>query len=311
MAVTRHLQVLYRGPLSSCNYGCRYCPFAKHHETPEEHAHDAQQLARFVEWVRTRDFEVSVLFTPWGEALVRRRYQEAITQLSHLPHVRRVAIQTNLSGRLDWLAAADVTRVALWATYHPTETTRERFLARCRELDLAGVRYSVGTVGLRRAIGEIEALRAELPARVYLWVNAYQAGPGYYAPEDLRRLTRVDPLFAVNTRRYRTRGRACGAGETAISVDGDGVARRCHFIERPIGNIYDAAFLEALMPRPCSRATCSCHIGYVHVPDLGVARAFGEGLLERVPQDPLWADEALLAEVLATASAFPVAEPRA
>src|SRR5439155_12206691 len=25
--------VLYRGPLSSCNYGCHYCPFAKHAET--------------------------------------------------------------------------------------------------------------------------------------------------------------------------------------------------------------------------------------------------------------------------------------
>ena len=25
--------ILYRGPLSSCNYGCEYCPFAKHAES--------------------------------------------------------------------------------------------------------------------------------------------------------------------------------------------------------------------------------------------------------------------------------------
>ena len=28
-----NLSILYRGPLSSCNYGCEYCPFAKHRET--------------------------------------------------------------------------------------------------------------------------------------------------------------------------------------------------------------------------------------------------------------------------------------
>ena len=27
------LSLMYRGPLASCNYGCGYCPFAKHHET--------------------------------------------------------------------------------------------------------------------------------------------------------------------------------------------------------------------------------------------------------------------------------------
>ena len=32
----RLLRILYRGPLSSCNYGCPYCPFAKHHETAAE-----------------------------------------------------------------------------------------------------------------------------------------------------------------------------------------------------------------------------------------------------------------------------------
>ena len=43
----RPLTILYRGPLSSCNYGCEYCPFAKRHETNEEHAHDGAMLKRF------------------------------------------------------------------------------------------------------------------------------------------------------------------------------------------------------------------------------------------------------------------------
>jgi len=34
------VSILYRGPLSSCNYGGAYCPFAKHTETDDEHAAD-------------------------------------------------------------------------------------------------------------------------------------------------------------------------------------------------------------------------------------------------------------------------------
>ncbi len=60
-----NLAILYRGPLSSCNYGCDYCPFAKHTETPEEHARDAQALQRFVDWVGGRASDrISVFFTP-------------------------------------------------------------------------------------------------------------------------------------------------------------------------------------------------------------------------------------------------------
>ena len=45
-----HLSVIYRGPLSSCNYACPYCPFAKHTESAAEHAADARALTRFADW---------------------------------------------------------------------------------------------------------------------------------------------------------------------------------------------------------------------------------------------------------------------
>src|SRR5437867_766247 len=99
-----HLSILYRGPLSSCNYGCTYCPFAKHAESADELAADRKALERFVDWVAARGGDqVGVLFTPWGEALIRRWYQEALIHLTHLPHVVKAAIQTNLSCRLDWV----------------------------------------------------------------------------------------------------------------------------------------------------------------------------------------------------------------
>ncbi|MBX3245983.1 MAG: radical SAM/SPASM domain-containing protein [Myxococcales bacterium] len=277
------LSILYRGPLSSCNYGCAYCPFAKRKESRAELARDRAALARFVAWVRAREAPVSILFTPWGEALVRRAYREAMVELSRLPHVRRVAAQTNLSfPAAEMLAAADPTRLALWCTYHPEWTDRGRFLARCRALSEAGVRYSVGMVGFRKFIPEIEAMRAALPAEVYLWVNAVKAEP--YVEDDVRAIEAVDPLFRVNTVRHPSRGRACGAGETVISVDGDGDVRRCHFIrDEIIANLYDGTLDDALRPRRCPEAVCGCHIGYVHMDHLGLRPLFGEGLLERIP----------------------------
>src|SRR5215469_4153283 len=82
-AAPMNLSILYRGPLSSCNYGCPYCPFAKHAETDEEHATDRRALERFLVWVEGRPQDrLSVFFTPWGEALIRKRYQQALVRLT-------------------------------------------------------------------------------------------------------------------------------------------------------------------------------------------------------------------------------------
>src|SRR4051812_1492753 len=145
---SRPLTVLYRGPLSSCNYGCEYCPFAKHHETPAEHANDARSLERFGAWCLSRtEAELRVFFTPWGEALTQVRYHELMTKLSHAPHVTRVAVQTNLSARLDWLLETDRPKLGIWATYHPDWTPLDRFLKQCERLMEMQIRFSVGVVG--------------------------------------------------------------------------------------------------------------------------------------------------------------------
>src|SRR5688500_18574161 len=135
--------ILYRGSLSSCNYGCDYCPFAKTRNTREELRRDAAELDRFTAGVGARREEIGVLFTPWGEALVHRSYQRAMAALSHLPNVWRVAAQTNLAGPLDWVREADREKLALWTTWHPTQVTMERFLQQCAQLDALGIRYSV------------------------------------------------------------------------------------------------------------------------------------------------------------------------
>ncbi|MFZ2527012.1 MAG: STM4011 family radical SAM protein [Rhodococcus sp. (in: high G+C Gram-positive bacteria)] len=282
--MTAHLTVLYRGPLASCNYDCPYCPFAKRRDSPATLRTDRAALDRFRDWATRnpeRHHRLSILFTPWGEALTRSWYRDTVVALSHLPHVGTVAVQTNLSSRTGWLAAADRTRVALWCTYHPGEVPLDRFVDRCTELDRLGIRHSVGVVGLADRIDEATALRAALPSSTYLWVNA-EDGRSYDAAEEAA-WTALDPLFGYSARAHPSAGRPCRTGDSVISVDGDGLVRRCHFVDTPLGNLYDGSYHAALRPRACPNTLCDCHIGYVHLQDLPLYEVFAGGVVERVP----------------------------
>ena len=280
------MSLLYRGALSSCNYACAYCPFAKKQDSRAVLARDAREVARFTGWVAQQQRPISVLFTPWGEALVRRHYRAAMQALAALPHVEQVALQTNLAGPLAWLSemdAASRTKIGLWCTYHPGQTTIARFVERCLRLEAMGVRYSVGVVALHEHYDAIQALRAALPQHVYLWLNAYdRRGPGYYTPDDLEWLDAIDPWFLQNRRPVPSRGKGCYAGETALSVDGDGELARCHFISERLGNLYTDKLEDMLQERSCPRFKCDCYIGYAQRKDLPFQTVFGEGVLARI-----------------------------
>lgn len=278
------LSLLYRGTLASCNYACGYCPFAKKQDSRAALARDAREVARFTNWVADQSRAVSILFTPWGEALVRRHYRTAMQTLAALPQVRQVALQTNLSGPLSWLDnLPGLEKIALWCTYHPGQTTLARFLERCARLDALKVRYSVGMVAMPEHYDAIRALRAALPARTYVWLNAYdRRGPGYYRAEDLAWLDAIDPWFALNRRPAPSRGKPCLAGELSLSVDGDGELTRCHFVPERLGNLYTNQLADMLQERSCPRFKCDCYIGYAQRKDLPFQREFGEGVLARM-----------------------------
>lgn len=283
-AAPGHLSLLYRGRLGSCNYDCAYCPFAKTRDTRATLQRDAADLARFVAWATAWRRPLSILFTPWGEGLVRRHYREAMIALSRLPHVRRVAIQTNLCIGLRWLDEVDPRAFALWCTWHPTQVPLATFVARCDALHRRGLRFSVGMVALREAFDDIDRLRAALPGDVPLWLNAWDGrDPDYYANGDVARLRRIDPHFDFSLDPPPSLGAPCATGESVLSIDGDGGVRRCHFVAEPLGNLYDGSFAARLRPRPCPNRVCDCFIGYVHRRDLPFATDYAGGQLERVP----------------------------
>jgi len=280
-----NLSILYRGSLSSCNYGCQYCPFAKTLNSALELAQDKADLDRFVEWVSHRNNDhLGILFTPWGEALIHHYYQTAISKLTQLPQVIKVAIQTNLSCNLDWMEDCNKQTLALWTTFHPTEVSIEDFLQKCRQLDQRKVRYSVGIVGLKEHQKYAQLLRQELLPSIYLWVNAYKRQPDYYTSNEIAFFSEIDRLFPINNKIYNTLEKPCHTGHTVISLDGEGSIRRCHFIKEVIGNIYSPNFEQVLFPRNCTNQVCRCHIGYIHLSELNLYKVYDDGILERIPR---------------------------
>jgi MoaA/NifB/PqqE/SkfB family radical SAM enzyme len=276
-------KILYRGPLSSCNYGCDYCPFAKTKNSRAELADDAKKLKRFVAWVKSRDEQIGILFTPWGEGLIRKYYQEAMTELSHLPNVWKVAIQTNLSCPTKWMTEVNKKTFALWTTFHPTQTSLEKFASKCTELDELDIEYSVGFVAFKEEIETLEKLRSKINPARYVWANAYKRIPNYYTQKEIEQIEAVDPLFHFNNKHHDSLDKPCAAGHTSFTINGDGEVHSCHFIKKNLGNIYTGNIQSILKPRNCSNATCHCHIGYVHLEELKLDAVYGDGILERIP----------------------------
>lgn len=284
------LSLYYRGTLSSCNYDCAYCPFAKRRDSRARLAQDAVELTRFIDWIETRpDLRLRIAFTPWGEALVRRHYRDGIARLTTLTQIEQVTAQTNLCGPLSWLEALDpVTqrpKLALWTTFHPSQTTLARFLARCAWLRTLGVAHSVGVVAMKAHFGDIARLRAALPAGTFVWLNAWdRAGRDHYSADEVAWLSSIDPWFPHSVRPSVSRGRPCRTGEEVLLIDGAGEARRCHLIAQRLGNLYTDALETMLQPRACSLLRCDCFIGHAHRRDLPFYDDFGPaGVLSRRP----------------------------
>jgi hypothetical protein len=232
-------------------------------------ARDRIQVQRFVQWAVHSPKRLDILFTPWGEALVRKHYREALLRLSHADAVTRVGIQTNLSLSPHWLHEARVSRVKLWCTYHPDQVRLSLFLRRVQVLLDLDVQFSVGMVAQLEQLDAIRAMRAALPASVYLWLNAWDGRPAdYYSATDVAHLSDIDPHFPFNLAPSKSLGAHCRAGHTALSVNGEGQVRPCHFLSTDLGNLYDGSFLAQLRAQPCSNSRCDCYIGYALREDL-------------------------------------------
>ncbi|NQX67653.1 STM4011 family radical SAM protein [Paenibacillus alba] len=278
----------YRGSISSCNYDCPYCPFSKNKDNAQTLAKDRLQVGTFVNWVKDQEQEghrLSLFFNPYGEGLTHRWYREAMIELSHMAHVDKVAIQTNLSAKLDWTDDLNPHKAAFWASYHPGQTEEAKFLQQCLALHKRAIPFSVGSVGVRSAFAALSSLRRILPADVYMWVNAFKDHKNYYTDDDIDFLTRLDPHFNRNAVDYESFGRDCLAGEDVFYVQGAGLVKRCYKDRSVIGHLYRDGLTALSAKRACRMSICDCYIGYIHMPELELQSVYGSRLLERIAGD--------------------------
>ncbi|UKS29238.1 STM4011 family radical SAM protein [Paenibacillus sp. HWE-109] len=277
--------IYYRGSLSSCNYDCPYCPFSKNKDNAATLAKDRSQLLTFVNWVKAQEREghrLALFFNPYGEGLVHRWYREAMIELSLMPHVDKVAIQTNLSAKLNWTDDLNPKNAAFWASYHPGQVDEAFFLNQCSELHRRGLSFSVGSVGVKSAFSALASLRQGLPTDVYMWVNAFKDKKDYYTAADVAFLREIDPHFERNAVDYSSQGRPCSTGRDVFYVQGAGIVKRCYKDRTVIGHLYRDGLEGLSADRPCTMSCCDCYIGYIHMPELALSRVYGDHLLERI-----------------------------
>lgn len=281
----------YRGDLSSCNYSCEYCPFSKKKQNARDLDNDKLQLERFVSWIREKDWKnntISLLFIPWGEALIHTWYQEALIELSQMKFVNKAVVQTNLSCDMDWLDNANREKLALWTTYHPSQANMDIFAGKLQALREKGLQFSIGCVGKKEYKSEILALKTKLETplfkNVYIWVNAYKdEGIGYYSQDDIEFFDDIDKYFKQNLKDYDSLGKECRTGKTVFFIEGSGNIRRCNFERGVLGNIYNTEIEAIVYDNKCKNKICDCYIGYINLKELNLTEIYGNRILERIP----------------------------
>ena len=248
----------------------RYCPFAKQHETRGRAARRPRgaRRASSAGSAQRPDGTLSVLFTPWGEALIRRWYQQALVA-AEPPAARRQGrdpdepvLPARLGRDCDRRQARPVVHLSSRA-----DDRGQRSSANAASWTQRGVRFSVGVVGLHEHIDEIEALRAELPTRRLPVDQRLQGRARLLPPQQSGRgWQRVDPLFPDQqyTARFAEpslprRARRGLGGRRRHNL------RRCHFVDadrQPLrGGLADGArpaHPARTRPAAATSATCCC-----------------------------------------------------
>ena len=275
------LTFLYRGSFSACNYACDYCPFAKTDATDAVLETDRRELKRFVEHIESGAYRnVSLMFIPWGEALVHEHYQQAMVSLSRCASVQTVVVQTNLSIVPHWIRNCDHEKIALWCTFHPTQTDVNSFLHRLEILEHHAVRYSVGVVGRDDLFDDAMLLRNRLPSHVTMWVNPLDDDIKMYSPELLKKWSQIDPLFPLTAKKRLTAGTKCRCGNSVFTISGNGDLHRCPFAKKTLGHLY-----AGLLPKndpSCPNECCDCFIGYIHWESDSFRKHYAEPPMARI-----------------------------
>ena len=283
-------RIYYRGKLNSCNYTCSYCPFGKKSHLTATTL-DEQAWNRFItaieEW---KGGPLQLFIIPYGEALIHRYYRKGIIHLAALPQVAGISCQTNLSFSADeWLDEFSATptlisKIKIWASFHPEMTSVESFVRRLHTLYNAGIQVCAGAVGNPMAKSVLSDLRNALLPDIYLFINAMQGLKSPLSVEDIRFFTQLDNLFEYDLKNASAQWDICSGGRSSCFIDWKGDIFGCPRSQVKIGNLYQNQMLDPLLP--CRRKVCDCYIAFSNLTNHPLHRIMGAGAFWRIPDKP-------------------------
>lgn len=256
--------IYYRGYLKSCNYRCGYCPFCKHKSSQQELERDKGALFRFVDYLERLDQKISIMFLPYGEALIHPYYLEALAALSANKNIESVCIQTNASFNIDYLMThiqqkdGNMKKIKFWCSFHPSQVSVEEFMGQCQRLYGKGFSFSVGAVGDYDAIKQLEELRNQLPTDIYMWINKKDGLKRNYHDYEVKQFLCIDPHFGMELYKQKADIKLCHGGKQSIFVNGKGDISACNISNGKIGNIYE----NKIQSPSCKSKSCRCYLAY-------------------------------------------------
>lgn len=272
----RRLNVRFHTRFNRCNFTCEYCIAGQGDPSDPRLAvpWDGSNYLPIVAALTRLPHPLNVRIGVGGEFFLSPLLIEGARDLSLSPNVESVNLITNLGfpsrSYRRWFADFDRSKLALVASYHPTQVAD--FRAWCATaVDLAGeVDLCVCMVAHPDRIADLEssipALRNEglsvfvQPFIGYLGGRTY---PESYTAEEKDRLRRL--VFSRHDWEFLVEGKRpglCNAGHTSIYVDLTGVVRICGMPIRgpvPVGNLLTGEPLRLYDgPRPCTATDCRC-----------------------------------------------------
>lgn len=281
------VRIWYVSAQRLCNFRCTYCvsvnDYAKSNKAdwPDE---DQERFDRIVDWIAGRPFRIGIRLATLGEPFASRPFLAKAAWLTTRSNIDFVELLTNgslLNRRLEQLdREGDVTKISLWATYHPTEISLSRFID---SVSFAQERYGCFTVvnGLlfpdnEESIAELKHAATEAGLRFNLDLGYDPLTPhGVHTrlddmvpilrdqPEDgiarAIRLGAAAELLELNVAAMRDlRGALCRAGHNYFYIGIRGDVYRCSRYQAlgkdRLGNVLDDSFELQLSDerwRPC------------------------------------------------------------
>jgi len=276
-----------------CNFDCPYCvtqPIRRSVPKKMWGSEDGEdRFKRILRWLANTPWNLRIRLQTLGEPFVSSGFLSGAAWLSQQPNVQFVEMVTNGSFRDEqfhhFATTAEIRRITLWMTYHPTEITAEHLLSRAMLAKSLGAFVIVHCLIFPDTEEKIDFLinlcrKNDIPTDVTAGHN-YNGAYGSAGlipilnanPKALLRYRNKAVLKAMLTAHNDVLGLPCTAGHDYLFIRADGAVYPCGAYalldHQQIGNVLNPEFKPVIQPgrySPCTKSgVCSCKEDYLHL----------------------------------------------